>query len=134
LDSYPGKVFYNEQGEGQQLLGTIIDITDQKNAEESMMNINQRLEIALEAGKLGSYELDIKTGEIECTDQCKAVYGLSVEDPFNYSLLIDSIVPSFREKVQQEIQAALNTTIFIARNTRCCGQMDQCIGSKPREK
>jgi hypothetical protein len=40
------------------------------------VNINQRLEIALEAGKLGSYEMDIKTGKIECTEQCRVNYGL----------------------------------------------------------
>ena len=41
----------------------------------------QRLEFALQAGRLGSWELDLVTGELHASDIFRANYGLGASDP-----------------------------------------------------
>jgi diguanylate cyclase (GGDEF)-like protein/PAS domain S-box-containing protein len=44
-------------------VGTNWDITDHKQAEARLSALNERLEVALDAGGVGIYEIDFKTGE-----------------------------------------------------------------------
>jgi len=83
------------------------DVTDQVNARISVEETNQRLEIALDAGALGSYDLDLATGIMLCTDQCKKNYGLGSYDAFNLPDLFEAIVPEQREYVQQLIDESI---------------------------
>ena len=68
---------------------------------------NQRLEIALNAGKFGSYDLDLDTGIMTCSDQCVANFGLTPGTAFNFKDLFEAIVPKYREQVSGEIQKAI---------------------------
>jgi len=68
---------------------------------------NQRLEIALNAGTFGSYDLDLDTGIMTCSDQCVANFGLKPGTPFNFKDLFEAIVPKYREYVSGEVQRAI---------------------------
>ncbi|CAN5613550.1 hypothetical protein BH23GEM6_BH23GEM6_23270 [soil metagenome] len=67
----------------------------------------QRLELALRAGRLGAWELDLRTETLDCTAQCKANFGRSPNARFTYADLIDAIHPEDRDLVCAEIQIAL---------------------------
>ncbi|UOE46746.1 PAS domain-containing protein [Mucilaginibacter sp. SMC90] len=91
------------------------DITERRKAREELIQINQRLEIALEAGRLGSYELDLETGIMFCTPQCKANYGLDKDAVFNFSDLLSVMLPEYPEQVQKKVNAAIkNKTVYNA--------------------
>jgi len=85
------------------------DITERKKAREERVKTNQRLEIALEAGRLGSYELELATGLMTCTPQCKANYGLDASATFNFADLMAVIQPDYRDMVKQKVTAAVET-------------------------
>ena len=100
------------------ILITGYDVTQQvfvrrkiEESEKELHKINQRLEIALEAGKLGSYELELVTGIMQCTSQCKANYGLPADAVFNFKDLLRVIVPIHKEYVLEEIEKALRENI-----------------------
>ncbi|RZL48959.1 MAG: PAS domain S-box protein [Pedobacter sp.] len=110
-----GKIYYDADDKPLRMLGTVIDITQQRNAKEELIQINQRLEIALEAGSLGSYELNIKTHQITYSDQFFKNYGLSLNKKLSYDELINVIVPPFKETVLNAINTAiLNKEVFHA--------------------
>ncbi|RVU02697.1 PAS domain S-box protein [Mucilaginibacter limnophilus] len=102
-----GKVIYDDNGTPLRLLGTAVDITESKQAEEELREINQRLELALEAGNLGSYELNIETGEIICNEQFKSDFGLKDREQFTFSDLINTVAPAFRERVRAAVGSAI---------------------------
>lgn len=67
----------------------------------------RRLEIALEAAQLGSYDLDLTTGKMVCTSRCKANFGLPPDAVFDFPDLISAIRPAHRERVKALVDAAI---------------------------
>ncbi len=89
---------------------------DLRERDRALTAINQRLEIALAAGKFGSYELDLSTGLMICTDQCKLNYGQPTDRAFNFPDLLEVILPEYREYLQGQVQDA------IVNHTTCSAQ------------
>jgi PAS domain S-box-containing protein len=83
------------------------DITERKKAREEQLKTNQRLEIALEAGRLGSYELELATGLMNCTPQCKINFGVDTVEPFNFADLLAIMLPADHDILQQKIAKAI---------------------------
>ena len=82
-------------------------------AQVDLLEINQRLSLALDAGNLGSFELGRETGIMICTPQCRANHGQQPEGLATYSGLIDMIVADDRAGVQQAMDHAFDTqTIY----------------------
>ncbi|HEY0895192.1 MAG TPA: PAS domain S-box protein [Sphingobacteriaceae bacterium] len=54
-----------------------------------------RLEVALQAGSLGFYELDHQTGKVECTTQFKSIFGFHGETTITKADLMDRILPHY---------------------------------------
>lgn len=110
-----GKVYFDEENNPVRLLGTVLDVTRERHDSEELLKTNQRLEIALEAGRLGSYELELETGLMTCTEQCKANYGLPADAVFNFADLLESILPEYREGMQQKVaDAIVNRSVYNA--------------------
>lgn len=79
-------------------------------AEETLVELqhrDQRLELALRAGKLGAWELDLQTEALECTAQCKANFGRSPTATFTYQDLFEAIHPGDRATVRAEVRRAI---------------------------
>jgi PAS domain S-box-containing protein len=94
-----GKAIFNSNKEAIRLSGIIQDITAEKIAKENLKESKQRLEMALDAANLGSYDLDFTTGNMICNAQYKANFGYPENAPFNLQLYIDAILPEYRLKV-----------------------------------
>ncbi len=65
------------------------------------------LAFALAAGSLGSWELDLTSGALQCSPICKANFGLSPDDSFSPQALFDTIHPSDRDRVDRAIKQSL---------------------------
>src|SRR5262245_14025560 len=59
-------------------------LADREAAEEKLREQGERLQLALSAGRLGSWEVDLSTGVMECSDTCKANYGRPPGSTFTY--------------------------------------------------
>jgi PAS domain S-box-containing protein len=69
----------------------------------------ERLHIALEAGRLGAWEADLQGRELKASDTCKRHFGRDVSQPFHY----DEVVPALYEEDRQrhrEVVAAATAT------------------------
>lgn len=69
----------------------------------------QRLKTALEAGNLGSWELDVDRGELAMTDAGKAAFGRKPGDAFDYFDLLASIHPDDKARVSDAIRNTVET-------------------------
>lgn len=68
-------VSWTEEGAPLRLVGIQSDITEQKEAAETLRVNEQRLELALKGGGAGLWDLNLKTGEIIVNDTLLAIYG-----------------------------------------------------------
>lgn len=91
------------------------DVTERIEARQEQEKLMQQLEVALNAGKLGAYNLELETGLMSCSKQCKQNFGLTEADMFNFENLISAIVPEYRLSMQQKVEGAIkNNSVYEA--------------------
>lgn len=89
------------------ILQIVTEVTEQVNAKKEVIEINNRLNIAIEAGALGSTEIDLATGDMVCNDRFKICYGWPLDQKFTYSDLLQAMLPAYRERIPQLINEAV---------------------------
>ncbi|HAJ63013.1 MAG TPA: hypothetical protein DCP31_30420 [Cyanobacteria bacterium UBA8543] len=97
----------DEQGNVRGALGAFVDITERIQNEAALRESEQRLKIALQTGKLGSWQLDLTTGVLESSDRCKANFGLATEEDLSYQRLFELIHPDDRTYVRETVERAI---------------------------
>jgi signal transduction histidine kinase len=81
-------------------------LAERKAVEEKLREQDERLRFALAAGRLGSWELDLGTCVLVCSDICKANYGRSPGAAFTYRDLFEAIHPDERERARAAVERA----------------------------
>lgn len=110
-----GKTIFDEQGNPIRLSGVLLDVTEQVQSSMEIQEANTRLNIAIEAGSLGSTEVDLATGKMECNEQFKKCFGRTKDQEFNYPDLFAAMLPQYRDKVRDLVtKARENRTIYQA--------------------
>ncbi len=73
------------QGQPLSVIGVNYDITDQKCAETQLRDLTMRLELALESGGIGAWEIDLASLEATWDGRMYAMYGLAPsEEPLTF--------------------------------------------------
>ncbi|WP_294299922.1 ATP-binding protein [uncultured Chryseobacterium sp.] len=98
---------FDEHQATASILVVATDVTEQVQARESISEIKNRLEIALDAGRLGSTEINLSTGTMESTNQFKHNYGYRTEDEFTYLDLYESILPEHRRRIKDLVKESI---------------------------
>ena len=109
-----GMPFFDEQGRLTRYIGTSIDITERKLAENKLLETQKRFNQALEASHAGVWEWDVKTGENIWSDEIWELYGLErgKEKP-SHELWRRSINPDDRIKIVRNVlNAAKNACLM----------------------
>ena len=97
----------NDDGETVAIIVIANEVTDRILKKQEMEALNKQMEIALHAGQLGSYNLNLSTGKISSSDQCKANYGLENDSKFDFDNLMGIIVPEYREVLKEKINQSI---------------------------
>ncbi len=71
-----GKVFFGIDKRPARFIGTVLDITEAKMKEETLRVNEERLRLAVDSGRLGTYEFDIVTGAIIFSPRLAEIFGL----------------------------------------------------------
>ncbi|WP_428030154.1 ATP-binding protein [Ancylobacter sp.] len=74
---------------------------------EELHEGEERLRTALLAGRLGSWELDLKSRELSASPVCKAVFGRAADVPFGYHELLEATHPPDRRLLREAVAAAV---------------------------
>ncbi|WP_315788062.1 PAS domain S-box protein [Fischerella sp. JS2] len=95
------------------------DITDRKQAELALQQQQQHFRIALQTAKLGSWEHDLTTGVLTCSDQCKANFGLPPDAEFTHETLFAALHPDDRPLVEAAIARSIEERTDYEVEERC---------------
>jgi PAS domain S-box-containing protein len=90
------------------LVGVALDITQQHRAQEDLARSNQRLELAQRAGKIGSWEWDLKSQHITWSAMEEELYGLpagSFSGDFDHWLQL--VHPEDRDMAQRAVKHSI---------------------------
>ncbi|SEP64926.1 PAS domain S-box-containing protein [Pseudomonas sp. NFACC02] len=76
---------------------------------EDLVESEQRLQHALKAGRLGSWQLEVEFLELECSDISKVHFGREEQAPFTYHDWLESVFPEDQPRMQSALQRCLDT-------------------------
>lgn len=74
---------------------------------QQRLQAEERLGFALKAGRLGAWEIDIRTRVLIASDICKENFGQPVDRPFTYQTLLACIHPDDLPQYRQALHNAL---------------------------
>ncbi len=100
-----------EDGEVQGFFALVIDITERRRIEEEVEQSRERLAEAERVARLGSWEWDIVTRRITCSEGFFAIYGADPEEVDDNFTPGESkyVYPEDRERVEREIDQTIET-------------------------
>lgn len=89
----------------------------------------ERLQTALLAGRLGSWELEPATSQLEASEMTKRIFGRQPEDDFEFQELLASIHPEEGSASMRRCARLSPPARISSSNIASCGPMAACAGS-----
>ena len=102
-----GKTVFNSRNEPIKMYGTATDITEQKLAQENMEDSEERLLLAIESARLGTWQLIPQKSELIISDRTRELFGLLNNTPFTLDMAINAMHKRDQERVRQAISNAV---------------------------
>ncbi|MBK7885727.1 MAG: PAS domain-containing protein [Chitinophagaceae bacterium] len=121
-----GKVFFTQEKIPGKFIGTVLDITENKNALLALENSEQRLNIAIDAAELGTWELDLVTKKIEYSKRYLEILGYHESEHPEHKEILKRIYPpdiSVREQAMKDAY----TTGILNMEIRLLGPIEKSI-------
>jgi PAS domain S-box-containing protein len=97
------------EGRPDKLLSVSRDITEARLADEALKTSEQRLRMALDAGRLGHWDLDLATGVMTASGICKENFGRSAAEKFSYEDLCNAAAPEDQARVRAAVERTIAT-------------------------
>ncbi|MBD2337913.1 response regulator [Calothrix sp. FACHB-156] len=86
------------------------ELAEHKRTQSILQESEQRLQLALKAARMGTWDWNILTGEIKWSDNLAALFGLQVgEFDGSLAMFFSRVHPDDRDRVQEAINAAITT-------------------------
>jgi PAS domain S-box-containing protein len=106
-----GRGFFDNEGRLLRVIGMVADISDQKRSEEALRASEERLRLAQQAARIGTFERDVRTGRITWTEGLASLYGLATGSLEGKTIAFfkDLIHPDDFEQAVDKIERALKT-------------------------
>ena len=98
---------YREAGAIAGALVTIRDLTTLQLAEVNLARHQRDLALILQTVAIGIWHLDLSTGDLVTSDECKAHFGLEPTAEFSFQTVFDIIHPNDRARVQTAVNEAI---------------------------
>ncbi|MEP6675614.1 MAG: PAS domain S-box protein [Ferruginibacter sp.] len=102
-----GKVIYDEKRLPLRMIGTMMDISEEKNVIQSLEESKQRLSIAVGAAALGTWELDFVTNNVIYSKRYLEVLGFAENEQPGHAEILKRIHPDDLELRNQSMTEAL---------------------------
>jgi PAS domain S-box-containing protein len=100
-----------DTGEHVGFVKILRDRTAQHLAEQRLRDREEQFELALAAGRLGTWSLDLHTMAFSCDDACKVAFGRVPSESFDYEQLLDVAYEDDREHIRSAIRAAIDAGV-----------------------
>ncbi len=91
------------------IIGTLVDVTERKQAEVALRTSEEQLQLALDAAQMGLWNWNITTDEVVWSPKCRALYGIAPDVPMSYERFLQSLHPEDRERIDKALNRAVET-------------------------
>ena len=92
-------------------LWVIEDVTEARKAEAALREIHERLELAQEAGKIGVFDVDLRSGRILWSSKLSVMMGFAPDkQPQSRDEWLDCLHPQDRQRARNHFDACINGT------------------------
>lgn len=88
-----GKMVYDKNNQPERILGTVRDITKDKNATQELYENQERLNIAIESAELGTWELNLETREGKFSTKYLDILGFDAGANPSHEELLSKVHP-----------------------------------------
>lgn len=107
-----GQLQFDENGKVVQMLGTIQDITERKNAERELKLSESRLYEAQHLAHIGNWELNLKTNKVFWSDEVYRIFGFEPgQMDIDLELFLSRLTSEDREHITSLLNDAINKNI-----------------------
>lgn len=96
-----GRCIYDDDGNQTRIVGVICDYTKRKTAEDELTNKSQQLQLALDTGSLGIFQIDLKTGLIDASPLLRKLYDFPLDAPVSLEEVNNLIHPEDRDRASE---------------------------------
>jgi PAS domain S-box-containing protein len=83
------------------------EITERKRAEQGLRDSEEKLRLALDGARLGTWEWDLKTERLAGSPLSFALFGLPADTDFNFGMFLSLIHPDDRARVDEAMKRTL---------------------------
>ena len=80
---------------------------DRIRSSDRMRSSQERLKLALEGARQGTWDFDLQTQELVWDDRCKEMFGLSPAAVVNYDSYLAAVYPDDRQRIADAAQIAI---------------------------
>jgi PAS domain S-box-containing protein len=92
--------------------GTVHDVTEHKQAEETLRQSEANLRKAQEIAHIGSWYLDVPRNQLTWSDEVFRIFGVPTGTPLTYESFLASLHPADREEVDKAWTAAIHGAAY----------------------
>jgi diguanylate cyclase (GGDEF)-like protein/PAS domain S-box-containing protein len=107
ISSLGSPIEWFPDGKPKRIIGTDTDITEQKTAEDQLLRLSRRLELALEVSRIGLFEANLDTGELFWDGQVREIYGISDDLPIGATMWENALHPEDAAIAQHRVNSAV---------------------------
>lgn len=84
--------------------GTTQDITEQKEAEQELLETQKKLQRAEQVARIGHWKLDLETQQMVCSEGFKLIFGVNRKGPIPYEEIKKIPLGEYREMLDTQMQ------------------------------
>jgi two-component system sensor histidine kinase VicK len=96
----------DEKGRTYAIMIVAIDVTSEIVSRKELESAYEQIRLSKEAAQLGTFDIDVTSGEMEWDERCRSLFGISHSEPVTYEHdFIERLHPEDQERVTTLINA-----------------------------
>lgn len=105
-----GRAFF-EGGQCVRFVGVASDVTARREAIDHLLRQEETLRLAIDAADVGTWDMNVDTGELVWSDRCYQMFGVPAGEPVDVDAAVACMHVADRDKVREAMRLSLDPAI-----------------------